>query len=101
MCDSPSVVKSTITGSITQEPVASQPLDEIAADNQVENGIKIQEEVSPQEPTSSQLATKISMREPQKKTLLHKNQGLQEWWTLLLKRVQKRLLSHKKQQPQN
>ena len=33
--------------SVTQEPVASQPLAEIAADDQVENEIKIQEEVVP------------------------------------------------------
>ena len=53
-------------GSITQEPIASQPLAEIVADDQVENEIKIQEEVVPQEPTSSQSASKIAMREPQK-----------------------------------
>ena len=34
-------------GSVTQEPVASQPLAEIAAYDQVENEIKIQEEVAP------------------------------------------------------
>ena len=34
-------------GSVTQEPVASQPLAEIAADDQVENENKIQEEVAP------------------------------------------------------
>ena len=34
-------------GSVTQEPIASQPLDEIAANDQVENEIKIQEEVAP------------------------------------------------------
>ena len=40
-------------GSVTQEPTALHSLVEIAADNQVNKKIKIQEEFAPQEPTSS------------------------------------------------
>ena len=40
-------------GSVTQEPAALHPPVEITADNQVDKEIKIQEEVVPQEPTSS------------------------------------------------
>ena len=53
-------------GFVTQELVALHPTVKAAADNQVDKEIKIQEEVALQEPTSSQSAAKISMREPQK-----------------------------------
>ena len=53
-------------GSVTQEPTALHPPVEIAADNQVDKEIKIQEEVVPQEPTSSQSATEVAIGEPQK-----------------------------------
>ena len=43
---------------------------ETAANNQIEHGIKIREEVAPQEPTSSQSATKFSMKEPQKEDVV-------------------------------
>ena len=46
--------------------LASQSLAEIAFDDQVENGIKMQEEIAPQEPTSSHPATKVSKGKPQK-----------------------------------
>ena len=41
-------------GSITQEPVALHPPIKATAANQVDGEIKIQEEVSTQEPTPSQ-----------------------------------------------
>ena len=57
-------------GSAPQELVASQPLAETTADNQIEHRIKIREEVAPQEPTSSQSAAKFSMKEPQKEDVV-------------------------------
>ena len=53
-------------GFFTQEPVALHPTVEAAADNQVDKEIKIQEEVVPQEPTSSQSAAKVAIGELQK-----------------------------------
>ena len=50
--------------------VASQSLAEIAADDQVENGIKMQEEVAPQEPTSSHPAAKVDKGKPQKEDVV-------------------------------
>ena len=57
-------------GSLTQEPGALHPPVEVAADNQVDKEIKIQEEVAPQEPTSSQLATEVAIGEPQKEDVV-------------------------------
>ena len=42
------------------------PPVEVGADNQVDKEIKIQEEVVPQEPTSSQSATEVAIGELQK-----------------------------------
>ena len=42
------------------------PPIEVAANNQVDKEIKIQEEVVPQEPTSSQSATKVAIGELQR-----------------------------------
>ena len=57
-------------GFVTQEPVASQSLVEIVVDDKVENEIKMQEEVAPQEPTSSQPAAKVSKGKPQKEDVV-------------------------------
>ena len=53
-------------GFVTQEPAALHPTIEVVADNQGDKEIKIQEEVVPQEPTSSQSATEVAIGELQK-----------------------------------
>ena len=50
-------------GSVTQEPAALHPTIKATADNQADKEIKIQEEVVPQEPTSSQSATEVAIGE--------------------------------------
>ena len=50
--------------------MALHPHVEVVADNQAHKEIKIQEEVVPQEPTSSQSATKFAIGEPQKEDVV-------------------------------
>ena len=57
-------------GSVTQEPATLHPSIEVAADNQVDKDIKIQEEVVPQEPTSLQSATEVAIGEIQKEDVV-------------------------------
>ena len=52
-------------GSDTQEPVALHLLVKAVADNQEDGEIKIQEEVSTQEPTPSQLVFEVAIGELQ------------------------------------